>query len=296
MRWGLKPQELGTALAGRQGKLLEWMGAEGGKRWLLRRLSEIKAHNDLVLKYPDQYWAYRASVREELTKRPRAAVEELGFDGQPQKSAEDQRRIGYLEALGQAARTHAPADIERIAEFAEPFDPLISFFLHQEIAELYLRAGHPDPVHELQHRLHGLNYASTADRSLLNLLDTIELVLAHPECEPDPVIRYDRIDSLLQMLGTRWDVRGSTLTGSARAAIRDVDRSIVATDKGLTELQRLAPEVGVSEAACKGRCQALDTYLVRSLRVYRNKLLPFAGRERMHDSSSEETPVAPLGN
>src|SRR5262249_55510276 len=138
MRWGAKQQELFTGLAKVKGRLLDWIGEEAQSQVLVRRLAEVQGQLDLMTKYSDQYWAYRASLRDQVKEKSRSKIQLVSaIDDRKQIHPEDQRRLEYFTALGEATRTHSAQDIDRLVQFAEPYDPLISYFVHEEAAEMY---------------------------------------------------------------------------------------------------------------------------------------------------------------
>src|SRR5439155_889235 len=149
-----------AALAKQTTRLVDWIGPDGNKPEVLRRLSEVATQQNLMQKFPDQYWAYRSQVKEHLTKRPRSQIRQASHDNEGEHDPEDRRRMDYFTTLGQAAKSKQVDDIRAVADFETPFDPMLSFFLHLEIAELYARARHPELEAELRHRLHAVYFSS----------------------------------------------------------------------------------------------------------------------------------------
>ena len=69
---------------------------------------------------------------------------------------EDERRKEYFAALGAAGdlKHKSLETVWELADYLEPYDPLVSLFARQEIAELLALYGHPAPAEELALRLH----------------------------------------------------------------------------------------------------------------------------------------------
>ena len=291
MRWGPKADDVHKTLSGQNLRLMDWIGTAGTKSEVLRRLSEVAAQQNLMTKFPDQYWAYRSQVREHLTHEPRSKIRQVNFENHGAMDPEDRRRLAYFPSLGRAAKRKRVEDIRRVAEFETPFDPLLSYFLHAEIAELYTRAKHPDPEQELRHRMHVAYYSSPIDTSVHNIIDAIELQTEHPESAPQAEQRWDQLNSLLQLLKTRWDVRSTRPPGIPKNVLRDVELSLVAAEKAIDRLDGFTAEAGVSRADWQSRREVLERGLVRPLRSYRTKLIPHVGRERILDDSGERGPA-----
>jgi len=281
IRWAPKLQDVQATLGPRQETIRDWMGAEMASRpELVRRLSEVKGHQELVLNYPDQYWAYRRKVREQVTKHPKSLIRQVNYEVAPgEMDAEDRRRLRYFEVLGEAAKSRLPEDIRRVAAFETPYDPLLSYFSHLEVAELYLRAGHPEPRQELRHRLHAIYYASPHDRSVQNLHEAIDLLLEEPHAMPDATERWDCLNSLLQVMQLRWESRAAN-PGIPRDMLRDADRSLVVAEKTMKVLASSATEAGVAPEMWEARQAVLERNLVRALRKYRTELVRLVGREK----------------
>src|SRR5260221_9427122 len=140
-----------------------------------------------MTKYADQYWAYRASLRDQVKEKPRSQIRQASAtDDEGRMHPEDRRRLRYFQVLGQAVKSNHAADIERLVDFASPYDPLISYFVHEEAAEMYSRSAERDVARELRHRLHATFFSSPPDASLRNVVAPLRLLREHPEPEPDP--------------------------------------------------------------------------------------------------------------
>ncbi|TWU09458.1 Spermidine synthase [Symmachiella macrocystis] len=278
IRWANKMQEVGIALMPRTGRLLDQMGDDAGDPDVLEHLAEVTGKQKLIRDYPDQYWAYRSSVREQVTAGAsgRSVIQQVkhqlaGHDFHPR----DQRRMRYFAALGQAQKTKSPSDIRQLENFAFPYDPMITYFLHGEAAELYSRAGEQRvPANELRHRLYSTYYSVAGDRSVRTIVDALNLLIEHPEAAPDPLTRWDYINGLLQVLQTRWYDRGSVQPKSFTVMISDVSETLLTADRSLKAMRTITTDAGLDPAVWAERERVLKRTLVKPLRDYRAALKP----------------------
>ncbi len=142
LRWGAKSGERTEVLGPHAESLLVWLGEEGNRPEILQRIGEVAGQQKLLTEYPDQYWVYRKSVREQLTDHPRTLMRKnrirqvgLGTDA-PYIHPDDRRRMDYFTALSKVTKSRR-ADLNAIntlSEFSHPYDPLVSYFLHEEAA------------------------------------------------------------------------------------------------------------------------------------------------------------------
>lgn len=275
MRWGPKLTELQSSLGGQGGTLAMWLGDSDDLTEAARRQQEVAEQLDLMAKYADQYWAYRGKVKELVTKRPQSGIQQVKYELDGKKMhPDDSRRLKYFEALGQAAQTKSLADIDRVADFESPYDPLVSFFLHQELAELLARSSARDPVRELRHRWHSLYFSSVKDQSVRIVCDTINLLLDDPAAEPNPLQRRDDLDALLQLLVTRWNLRYGLKPKSTQTMLHDIDATVKTVDRAYDSLTTLTIECGLPVENWTARQAVLQQALGRPLRNYRDQLLP----------------------
>jgi hypothetical protein len=281
MRWALKPREVHEMLIPRGGRLLAWIGEDADSPVLVRRLAEVQGQFDLMTKYADQYWAYRASLRDQVKEKSRSQIQQASAtDENRQLHAEDQRRLRYFEVLGQAARSARPADIERLARFASPYDPLISYFVHEEAAELYSRSQERDVASELRHRLYATFFSSPKDASLQNVIAALALLREHPDAEPDPVARWDELNALLQALKMRWDARAGLRPTNIKQVMHDLDTTILAVEQTFHVLDQLTAEAGLPSEFWKNRRTVLEKTLIRPVKSYQLELLPHLHRRQ----------------
>lgn len=301
LRWGAKLQETSTLLGQpratapayplaasgepplrlvekplRKARYLEWIGAAGDQPELLRRLAEVATQRQLIAEHPDaHWWEYRRALREQLQEHPRTGVLPVSHTRRSEEDwhPEDRRRRDYFEALGAAADGPAPteAELARLEALLEPYDPLLTLFAHQELAELYARAGEV-PQRELAHRLHLIYYAPAHDASVRNVVAAIDLVAGDPQAVPDPADRFDVLNGLLQVLRARWENRNVRRSKSARVTRQEVDRSLVSVERALTTLETLAPTVGYSTTEWRLRRTSVERLLAHPFRTYRDQL------------------------
>lgn len=283
MRWGSKWQDLQQQLWERRERILEWVGDDGEDPDVLRRLSEVAGQRKLMTVQPDEWWVYRKTVRDQLKSHPRTLIQQVGHE-RPKHALhpEEKRRLRYFAALSKAVECEPPRseDIRRVAEFAAPYDPLISYFLHQEVAALYARAGDRDPGAEFVHRLHAIHFADSRDRSVRNVAEALTLLLEYPETVADPSERWDHLNSLLQVLKLRWEARASTKPSSAGVALIDIEKSISAAETSFEAMDELTGRVNVPPDEWQARKDYLERTLVRPLRTYRDRILPHHRRTR----------------
>jgi hypothetical protein len=292
MRWAPKLEELHTALRPSSGRLLAWIGDEATAPVLVRRLAEVQGQQNLMTTYSDQYWAYRASLRAQVKDKPRSQIQQVGSsDDQKQMHPEDRRRLQYFATLGRAVKNHRAADIERLARFATPYDPLITFFVHQEAAELSSRSKDREFAQELRHRLHATYFASPRDASLRNVLAALALLREHPEAEADPACRWDDLNALLQALKMRWELRVGTRPSNLREAVDDIDTTVRAVEQTFQVLDQLTAEAGLPQDVWTARRSVLERTLIRPVRSYQQELLPLLHRRT--EKSSDETKSIP---
>ena len=279
----------------RKSRFLDWLGDSRVSAELLRRLSEVATQQKLVREYPEEHWwQYRKALRQQLQDHSRSSLQQVRHvRGEKQTHPEDLARKSYFEAFGNAAQRAKPTDIQIAAMEAclEPFDPLMSYFARQEIADLQARSD-VDAVGELTHRLHVVYFAPVGEASTRNVASTIELLVRHPEAIPDEARRFDVLNGLVQLLRTRWESRQNAPVLSARRQLTDVDRSVIAVEKALTSMSGLTAPADLTAEEWATRQQVIDRILLRPLRAYRSSLQTAAikneGRSRAMIKQADE--------
>jgi spermidine synthase len=288
MRWGAKPAEISQVLVPNTGKILNWLDEVSNRADLLRRLSEVRGQQELLSDYPDQYWAYRSQVRKQISTRPLSPIQKVKHEeGKSGLPPEDKRRLRYFQQLSKAIHTKLPTEIQRLEAFTTPYDPLVSLFVHQELAEIAARSSDCDPQLELEHRLHTLFFTTTNDRSVRNGLSLLRLLLDKPESVPSPEDRFDLLNTVLQSLQYRWESRTNAQPGSARELARDVEDNIVLGERALRAMTELAPEAGISNTDCEARERVIERKLLLPLRNYRKRLEPHVARQKAKQNEAE---------
>ncbi|MCH8828556.1 MAG: hypothetical protein IID45_03160 [Planctomycetes bacterium] len=275
-RWGPKWQELMSRIGPLGSRFLESKGIDIENRNLVRRLSEVTGQRKLMSAVPDQWWAYRKMLKKQLREQPRTLVRKVS-DG-PKSGrfhSEDRQRMRYFAALNRAAANPSPETIQRVASFEQPYDPLVSYFLHQEAAALYSRSREKDLPEELRHRLHAVYFADAYDRSVRNVASALTFLAKHPTAINSPTSRWDQMNALLQTMKRRWTLRGLVAPKSATIVLNDIDKSLAAIDRAISVMGDLAGQADVSAAAWQARRRVLQRGLVSPLRTYRTNLLRF---------------------
>ncbi|NOX54503.1 MAG: hypothetical protein GXP27_08700, partial [Planctomycetes bacterium] len=274
MRWGAKRQEVMALLAPRA-RILAGVLGEGAQDQDIRlRLREVQTRGNLLRQYPDQYWAYRKEVKRQLTKRPRSTIRLVsGEEPRRVRHPDDRHRLDYFEALSEAVRHPTAERIRNVETFEEPYDPLISYFLHSEVASLWARSPERDEVAELRHRLHTVYFAPAGARSVRDVIQAMELLREQPAALPDPSVRWDHLNALLQTLVDRWLNRSAVRPSSTQIALNDIDQSILAVQETLRTMDELRAKAGVSSADWKARRALLEKTLVSPLKAYRTQIL-----------------------
>lgn len=274
MRWGQKMVELRNQLAPRTNQILTWVSADENKLEASKRMAESVELHELIAGFPDEPWSYRHTLKARMTRHPRPPVENI-VNGKLKQQAHpiDTRRIEYLQALSRAIKTLDEKSIAEVTRFAEPYDPMISYFLHHEVASIYARLPQKNHAAEFAHLLHTIYYADGADRSVRNAAKAIQLLADHPEVLSGPEERWDNMNALLQIMVYRWENRNTIEAKSSQVALNDIEQSLSSMDAGIECLQNWAAEANIDEALVDARSKYLARSLVRPLGTYRGELL-----------------------
>jgi hypothetical protein len=279
MRWAPKLDELRAALEPHCGRIVTWVGEDGNTPVVIRRLAEVQGQQELMTKYSDQYWAYRASLRDQVKEKPRSAIQlTSALSEEKTMHPEDRRRVAYFTALSRAIRTRSMADISRLSQLSLPYDPLITYFVHQEAAELMSNATERDPATELRLRLYATYFSSPKDFSLRNVIAGLALLREHPECEPDLRARWDDCNALLQALKMRWEARIGVRPSDIKEVINDIDQTVLAAEQTFRALDTLTVDAGISPELWRARKSILERTLIAPVRAYQQELLSIENR------------------
>ena len=272
-RWGAKQQEvhelLGPLAQGFYGSFAD----EAGLQELSERLADVTELHRLIHEHPDVYWAYRDTLRARLQERPRLTIQQVGHDGLGRGlHPEDERRKEFLLALNDAATQSIPAPqaLNRLNRFVEPYDPLVSYFAHHELANLYTRAEVSNANAELAHRLHTVFFAGGGDQSVRNVSKSIDLIIEQPQVLSDPRQRWDTLNGLLEVLMRRWQMR-SVAEEPSRYEAADANDSFEAAQRALDAMEEMAPEGPISVEDWNIRRLLLEQHLIRPLRNHRSE-------------------------
>ena len=277
MRWDNKYAAIMEKLGPVAQTMQFTIGPDAYAKTVSNRLAELTQQQELIHEHPDEYWYYRRAVKERLKQTPQAELVQVkGEEPLHELQESEKRRVDYFTTLGNAARQKkpGPADLLAIEEFAAPHDPLISLFLHQELAELATRNREENFEIELRHRLHRIYFTSSSDQAVRNVVASIELICTHPEAIPSDADRADQLDALLQVLHDRWHNRGEKSPGSTKIVLNDIEKSISAIDNAFAELANLNDARGYTTEQWQARRLALEKSLLRPLQAYRTTLMP----------------------
>ncbi len=283
MRWGNKYTAIMEKLGPVAQTLQFTIGQNAYEPAISNRLAELTEQQELIHDHPDEYWFYRRTVKERLKKTPQAELVQVkGEEPLHQLHENEKRRVDYFTTLGAAAKQKKPGpdDLFAIEEFAAPHDPLISLFLHQELAELATRNREENFEIELQHRLHRVYFTASNDQAVRNVVAAIEILCQYPEAIANDTDRADQLDALLQVLHDRWHNRGEMSPGSSKIVLNDIEQSVSAIDKAFENLAQLNDARGYSSEQWQARRLALEKSLLRPLQAYRTTLMPHHAKKR----------------
>jgi len=281
MRWGFKREEIQEMISqeDRTGRLIDWMHVEKEDPIVLRRLSEITAQNKLMAKYPDQYWKYRKPAKDQITENPRSLIKQVAAENLGKESYihdEDKRRMLYFKALSNALEKPNPSiqSISHVIRIGTVYDPMISYFMHDEVAELYKKSKSAPPKLEFAHRLHAVNYGSALDRSINSVVRAMELATKNPDMFRTSAQQWDHLNGLLQELKRRWDNRSQARPVTSKQALHDIELSLSAAEQAFKTMKEIHDKVGISEEDWRLRKLVLERTLVRPLQTYHSRVLP----------------------
>lgn len=287
LRWGPKWKEKQVLFTNRTELLLLALGLEDEvQQTVVRRIQDAQERNRILTEKADDQWSYRRILKDALKDRPRTSIQRVNHEIRQALCPEDQHRKDYLIALGRAAREEAPslASIQRIEEYAQPYDPLVTDFVHFEVAHLLGRCREPDPAREYLHWMYCITYAPDKDRSVRPVAAALDLLRRNPEIVPDPAWRWDQLSYLLDIMRVRWSARWQ-MNAASKFEAADMQHSIEAVTATLTAMDDLATEAGVSRETWKVQRRLWEDSLVNPTRTRQGN---GEARNQMLDSVRQE--------
>ena len=145
------------------------------------RLADVRRGQQLLGQAGDGFRAYRRAVDKQVVDRPRFVFEsESGQVGiRRLRHPIDRRRLQYLKTLAIVERLPQPSErqIGSISAFAVPFDPLLSEFVHREVAVLWSKCPVVDRREELLHQLHAVYFGVISNHRIGDVHGAIESLL-----------------------------------------------------------------------------------------------------------------------
>lgn len=275
MRWGAKWQEVSKLLANKSTRLLNQLDDQELIDEALARVSDVTMLRKIVINHPDEPWVYRKVVKDRLIDEPRSAILPVKGEGlKRMRHPDDERRLEYFKALGGSLRSQSPSteEIQRVADFEQPYDPLVSYFIHNELARLHKRAGESNAQQELMHRLHAIFFGSMTDRSVRDIHRAIELVTDEKHVVLTDTERWDYLNSLVEVLKLRWETRGRVQALEDGIILNDIQQSSVAIEQALETMRKVAPTAGIAPRECQARENVIKRLLTKPLKTYQARL------------------------
>jgi spermidine synthase len=274
--WNDKHAEITGLLDGRQNRLLAVFEQHPMKDEMLHRLSDIAARDKMIYEHPDEPWAYRKIVKERLQTKTRSSIETVKGEGLKKKiHPEDQRRMDYFEQLGDCLQKPdlTPTDILSLKQYTIPFDPLISYFVHNEMARMCVRTSPPDLKDELNCRLHMIYFGSINDRSVRDISRCLTILKELPSDQISADSRWEYSNALCEMLKLRWSMRRGGIAMLPGIEQSDLSESIKSVREVLKDYPEWGEAAGVSTVDTNGRVKSLERLLLRPLEEYRAERL-----------------------
>ena len=264
LRWGPKWKEKQALFANRMEIMLAALGLEEkAKQTIGRRILDSQERTRILTERADDQWSYRRVLKDALKDRPRTTIQRVNHEIRQTLSIDDKHRKSYLTALGKAAREAVPAlsAIERIEGFSEPYDPLVTDFVHFEVAHLLGRAEAADPARQYRHWMYCIAYAPSADHSVRPVAAALDLLRQNPEIMDDPAERWDQFSSLLNVMRIRWTGRWQAQAPSKFEAA-DMQHSIESVTATLGAMNDLREAAGIDRETWKVQRRIWEDSLV----------------------------------
>jgi hypothetical protein len=207
---------------------------------------------------------------------------------------EDERRKAYLEVLGVAV-TPDIASIRMLSDFADPYDPLVSYFLHQESARLYEKAGSHDLATRLHHWRYSVYFGPPQDQSVRNVIAALEILNDHPELIRDPLDRWDELNALLEILKQRSALRVQLDDSASSFELIDAERSIATAKRTVAAMDKLRPHTDISQSDWERRKTVIERMLIRPMWSYHDQQTRRLARQQAqqrHLSAERDHPTS----
>ncbi len=287
LRWGPKWKEKQAVFTNRAELLLLALGLEDEvQQTVVRRIQDTQERTRILTEKADDQWSYRRVLKDVLKDRPRTSIQRVNNEIRQALSPEDQHRKDYLVALGRAVREAAPtlAAIQQIEEYAQPYDPLVTDFVHYEVAQLLGRGSETDPAREYHHWMYCITYAPHNDRSVRPVAAALDLLRRNPEIVPDPAWRWDQFSHLLDVMRVRWSTRWQ-LNSPSKFEAADLQHSIEAVTATLAAMDDLSAEAGLDRETWKVQRRIWEDSLVSPTRARQGH---GEARNQMLDSVRQE--------
>ena len=296
-RWGNKSAEIQQAFRPHQRRMADAAPRSSVYDEFARRFSAVVQQMEIQTTFHDLPWAYRNSLKIEMQRNPRPAIEEIR-SGKITRKADprDEYRKEYFITLGQALQQASvgvadPVSMKTLTQFTGTYEPLISFFANYELVRIHEATAHPSPARELQHRLHTIYFTDGRDYSIRQITAAIQQIVQDPELLPSDEARFDQANSLLQELVRRWEGRRGYAPPSARRTQRDLDLCIRTANEAMDAMEDWCDAVDMSRSEFLSRRKFINRALIAPLRDYREQVLAhlIKTESNLADSVSEDS-------
>ena len=278
-RWGNKPNEVRTMFAPHQLRMADAAPHGNSYPEYARRYSSVIQQMEILSTFHDEPFAYRNSLKSEMQRNPRPAIEKIR-NGKITQEADprDEYRKHYFVSLGNVLRQAAdgfadPLALRELTGFTSRYEPLMSFFAHHELIRIHEAAAHPGPARELQHRLHTIFFADGRDFSVRQITAAMDQIVRNPELLPTDEARFDHLNAMLQELVRRWEGRRDHTPKSARRTQADVDSCVKVANQALDMMEKMSETVSMPRHKFLARRKFINKALVAPLRTYGEQVL-----------------------
>lgn len=289
-RWGNKSMELQQTFAPHQQHMADAAPHSAAYVEYTRRFSAVVQQKEILTSFPDNPWPYRKSLKMEMQRNPGAPVESVE-DGKIVRRGDalDEYRKEYFIQLGQSLSQAAtgladPMTLRTLDQFTQKYEPLLSYFARHELIRIHEATGHPSPAIELRHRLHTVYFSEGGDFSIRLINKAMTQLLDDPELLATDDSRYDHVNSLLQELVRRWEVRVGYSPPSASRTQQEVDECVQLANRALDAMEQWGDSLKITDNDLSARRRFINQALISPLRVYREDVLS----HRMKQSQSTD--------